>query len=348
MKQGHWCPECAGNIALGIEEAQKIAIKRGGKCISTDYQGVHKLLEWQCAEGHTWFATYSNIAFGRWCPECASGIGERICREYFEQLFGKKFPKVRPSWLINQDGYQMELDGFCKELSLAFEHQGRQHYQQIDYFHSNMEQLEKRQVDDKRKRHLCERHGIKLIEVPQIPDYLPVDKVQQFIIKESRKVGIGIPIDADNVIVNLQNSYKNQTNEKMQKIQDVALSHRGKCLSNKFLGNKIKLKFQCENGHEWETYPYVILHGHWCPKCSITKQGFSKRLTIDQMNQLAKTRGGKCLSQSYINANSHLLWECNRGHQWSAIPNSIKRGSWCPICARESKNRNRYKEVSLP
>ena len=59
-----------------------------------------------------------------------------------------------------------------------------------------------------------------------------------------------------------------------------------------------------------------------------------KRLTIEEMKSIAEGRGGKCLSDTYVNAQRNLLWECAEGHQWKAIPNSIKRGSWCQICAR--------------
>jgi hypothetical protein len=59
----------------------------------------------------------------------------------------------------------------------------------------------------------------------------------------------------------------------------------------------------------------------------------AKKLTIGEMRQIASERKGKCLSLLYTNANSKLLWECENGHQWEAVPGSIKRGRWCPNCA---------------
>ena len=55
------------------------------------------------------------------------------------------------------------------------------------------------------------------------------------------------------------------------------------------------------------------------------------------MKQIAKERGGKCLSTEYINCFSKLLWECSEGHQWEAIPSGIKRGAWCPVCRYRNK-----------
>ena len=54
---------------------------------------------------------------------------------------------------------------------------------------------------------------------------------------------------------------------------------------------------------------------------------------IDQLHQIAEERGGKCLSDVCKNANTKLLWECAKGHHWEAMPNNIKRGTWCPSCA---------------
>ena len=51
------------------------------------------------------------------------------------------------------------------------------------------------------------------------------------------------------------------------------------------------------------------------------------------MKDIAKSRNGKCLSPIYKNARTKLLWECAEGHQWEAVPDSVKRGSWCPKCS---------------
>ena len=55
------------------------------------------------------------------------------------------------------------------------------------------------------------------------------------------------------------------------------------------------------------------------------------------MQNLAHERGGRCLSRSYVNNSSALLWECKRGHKWKAMPCNVKdrkwkRGTWCPVC----------------
>ena len=52
-----------------------------------------------------------------------------------------------------------------------------------------------------------------------------------------------------------------------------------------------------------------------------------QKLTIRQMQELAKSREGKCLSKKYINARTKLRWQCKKGHKLMATPDSIKRGT---------------------
>ena len=70
LSHGSWCPSCAGNTKKTIEDAQALATSRGGKCLSKVYINTSALMEWKCAEGHTWKACYDSIKAGTWCPEC--------------------------------------------------------------------------------------------------------------------------------------------------------------------------------------------------------------------------------------------------------------------------------------
>jgi len=62
-----------------------------------------------------------------------------------------------------------------------------------------------------------------------------------------------------------------------------------------------------------------------------------KKYSIKDMKELAQKRGGKCVSEKYINAITKLKWQCSREHIWEAIPISIIRGSWCPECSGSKK-----------
>ena len=66
-----------------------------------------------------------------------------------------------------------------------------------------------------------------------------------------------------------------------------------------------------------------IKKGVWCPFC------VGRHKTIVDMQNLAKKRGGRCLSRSYSGKEKKLLWECSLGHRWKAVPGSIIMGTWC-------------------
>ena len=56
----------------GILEMQKMAIDKGGKCLSTEYTNSKVPLLWQCSCGHQWLATPFSIKIRKsWCPVCA-------------------------------------------------------------------------------------------------------------------------------------------------------------------------------------------------------------------------------------------------------------------------------------
>jgi hypothetical protein len=110
-----------------------------------------------------------------------------------------------------------------------------------------------------------------------------------------------------------------------------ASAHGGQCLSNEYTNRRIKLRWRCAKGHEWDAAPgSVIARGTWCAICA----GKAK-LTIEEMRAIAKARGGQCLSERYVNLNTKLQWRCAHGHEWSATPNNVKHAkAWCPVCAR--------------
>jgi len=328
--RGKWCPKCAGNELLDIFQMKDVAKERGGKCLSNKYINSTSKLKWQCSKGHIWKTAFTNIKSGRWCPICSSGLCERICRIYFEQLFKRKFPKVRPKWLRNKEGNPLELDGYCKSLKLAFEHQGGQHYDS-DHFYSSNIHLKRIKRDDKRKRRICERKGITLITIPEIFVRLKLDNLKVFIKNKLKRARFKhIPKNYDAIKIKMGSAYNLLPTEKLKEIQKIVHKKGGRCLSKVYLGSRVKMTFQCNKGHIWETTPSHIKAGKWCHTC-----GGSAKSSIEEMVVLAKKRGGKCLSKKYLNNRSKLKWQCGKGHIWKAARGSIKSGQWCPICARK-------------
>jgi len=104
------------------------------------------------------------------CPKCArKNSTESMFREALETIFSKfgdfKFPNTRPEWLRNPNtNYKLELDCFNKDLKLAFEFHGQQHFKPIDAWGGEKEYIKIRRRDHF-TRFYCRKNGITLIEV---------------------------------------------------------------------------------------------------------------------------------------------------------------------------------------
>ncbi len=52
VKGGTWCPACAGRQVLTIRDMRKLAMERGGRCLSAKYVNNATPLEWRCSQHH--------------------------------------------------------------------------------------------------------------------------------------------------------------------------------------------------------------------------------------------------------------------------------------------------------
>lgn len=119
----------------------------------------------------------------------------------------------------------------------------------------------------------------------------------------------------------------------LESAQRIAAERSGHCLSIQCESGRVPLEWQCAQGHNWQTTLASIKRGSWCPTCF----RLGKRDTLEAMQQIATQRGGRCLSETYVDSSSALLWECGQGHRWRAVPASVKHRSWCPACAVEAR-----------
>ncbi len=123
------------------------------------------------------------------CPQCFNSIKikrEPIYRQILEEITLRKFPKIRPDFLLSpKTGHNLELDGYNEEFKIAFEHQGIQHYEYIPFFHDSIEDFENDQWKNHFKKDKCRENGIVLIIIPY---YVPELELRDFISKEFVKL----------------------------------------------------------------------------------------------------------------------------------------------------------------
>lgn len=111
---------------------------------------------------------------------------EGVCRNIFENIFHKKFPSVRPDFLKNPTtGHNLELDGYCEQLKLAFEYDGVQHARFEKHFHKSSKDFVYQVAKDDFKTQKCKTVGIDLI---RIPHYIHPDQLKDYILRSLRKI----------------------------------------------------------------------------------------------------------------------------------------------------------------
>ena len=332
MQRQTWCRICSNRQRLKPnDDIAALCANRSGRIVEA---GRNRMYKWvfQCAKGHEFEARPGDVQNGSWCPQCSASRPERLVRTFFEQIFGRPFPKVRPKWLRNTTGFPLELDGYCEELRLAFEHQGTQHYRaRTGRFADQHAAIRKR---DKRKRVMCRKRGVTLIEVPDLLRTLKLSELQSRIILLCDAAGFAVPESARSKIIEIRATYATtRDDDQLQRVHQIAQSRGGKCCAAVYVGASTPMPFECAAGHSWLVRPADVISGTWCMKCARADLGKRKRHSIKSMHALAKSRGGKCLSDEYVSALSTLEWKCvDCGHEWKATPSSVIGGSWCRRC----------------
>lgn len=116
-------------------------------------------------------------------------------------------------------------------------------------------------------------------------------------------------------------------------LKKIAEDRGGYCLSKKYKGSSSNLSWKCKEGHVWQATPSNIKKGTWCTICIKKANGIkARKYSIDQLDIIAKEKGGRCLSSEYVNNKAKLKFECPKGHIFEKVLRQILLGEWCPEC----------------
>ena len=131
--------------------------------------------------------------------------------------------------------------------------------------------------------------------------------------------------------------------ETLAKLSEILKQKNITLISTSYETLKSKLELKCPDPSH-PTYFFTatsIKHGSFsCPCCPKPKVGRPKKDGLAIARDIATKKGGVCLSTTYVNNYTNMLWHCgNEYHStWLApLQNVHNLNSWCPECAR-SKN----------
>lgn len=159
-----------GKRIYNLEFFKELAIKRGGKCLSTKYVNSHTKLLWMCNNGHKWEAKPSDIKnLNHWCPVCNESLGERKLRIFFDSnnikfIREKKFNDCRGEMRMHS------FDFYLPKYNSLIEYDGKQHYMPVNFCGCSDEDAQKTYIklknNDMIKNKYCLNNNIKLIRIP--------------------------------------------------------------------------------------------------------------------------------------------------------------------------------------
>lgn len=306
-------------MRYSIEQVRDWISARGGKCHSLQITNSKSKVAVECADGHKWSVMASNLRKGTWCPVCAKSrwYTEAKCRYIIEKLTGKTFSTTRK--VLSG----LELDGYNDVLKIAFEYQGKQHYEFVPNVNHSFDKFVALRAHDREKVERCRQKRIKLIIIP----YWETSADRNLVEFIQRKLN-GYSLNA--LSLPLDEFYK--LHSPLNQIRRIAEERGGKCLSTEYVSDRKKLQFVCKEGHIWSTTAKQIKKGAWCHICG---GGYLKDLS--DLKEIARDKGGECLSKAYNGTVSKLRFRCEHGHEWDASATSIRSGSWCPHCVGRYK-----------
>jgi hypothetical protein len=117
----------------------------------------------------------------------------------------------------------------------------------------------------------------------------------------------------------------------------IAKAKGGQCLSTQLdmVNCMSKLNWLCKQGHKWIAAFDQVRRLSWCPACS---RGVNR--SIKDLQCIAASFGGQCLSEKFDTMHTKVLWACHCGHQWYAsTANILYHKQWCPECGQRKANK---------
>lgn len=295
------------------------------------YKNTKQKIKFQCIFGHIWITEGYNVYSEKsGCPECSIGNCEMICIFVMNHLFNAKFYKTRailPS--------KLELDGYNDDLRLAVEYNGIQHYQEFKKHFHKIGSLEDQKRRDITKMEECIKLDITLIVVPY--NYNTFNLIKDYIISELNKYE------------KYKKSYDNTLNwtelkqlfykefeilkenpDEFTELLDIIIKKEGKCISEKYINTKHKLKIKCKNDLHpiFEMNSTDLKRNRWCKLCA-----HNSPMSKDRINEIIKETKIIMLDE-YIKSNTSYKFQCEYGHifnsSWDNMKQRFKKG--CRIC----------------
>lgn len=108
------------------------------------------------------------------------------CDKILSKVLAENYPRITYdksflSFLKHPDGYLIRLEHFSRQILMAVEYRGIQHYNYSQFYHGSEEGFRRMQEEDRLKDELCKENGVKLIVLP--PECDTYESMKEYIFK---------------------------------------------------------------------------------------------------------------------------------------------------------------------
>ncbi len=332
VKKGTWCWRCSKHIPT-IEDMRHLAAERGGKCLSTVYVDKATPLEWMCAQNHVWQTIPHVIVHGSWCPHCAKTRKlelknlQAIARARNGRLLSRYYVDAKtPLWWT------------CAAKHIWRAKAG--HVRGTQYHTGSWCRVCAYRARRKRPSHFVTIGEMKGIAVQRggecISDIYVNSKTKLRFRCAKGHEWMGNPAAVKS------GSWCPRCGHQLTEIDEVlavAMERGVKLVSpaSEYTSGSSVLLWECTQGHRWKASGTQVKRWRGCSQCLPNRPG-----SIEEMREIARARGGECLSKRYVNSTTPLRWRCADGHVWMAAPDRLKahghakQGAWCAACYHAS------------
>ena len=332
--------------------AKEHAESKGGKCLSSVYINGDSILDWECYEGHRWPARFRKVVGeNQWCKKCLH-----------ESLKVKDALNKAKKYAVEKGGNCLSSEYINIKRKLKWVCAGSHEWE------SSFEEV----VNQKHWCSICSNYYYKEHKIRSLFEYIFNDNFKKSRPKWNINPKTNTPLELDGYNKDYKLAFEfqgvqhyelggfNKTQEDLDYIIEKDGFKKTNCLKMGVRLLVIDDIFDIDNADLFIDYILSLLKEN---KIIITKKlnkdemieiflkNQSKQVEfLGTAKEYAKSKGGLCLSNNYLNNKTKLLWKCDKGHEWHSTYDSVRRGSWCSYCdGKFSKEEglNKSKEMAI-
>jgi hypothetical protein len=305
---------------LQTTEAKLDAViaEHGGERVTPVGRSVEEKITVRCSKGHTWQVKPSSLIYnGTWCQQCETDR-RRLGLEKIKEIGQSRGGECLSSHYSHREE---KLDFRCKE--------GHHFSMTARMVKSGSWCPECRKAEQpKEKQSLADA-----IRKAEELGGRHVGHAKRLTEKTHWECEHGHRFEATGKSLLLRKYFcpvcAGVTKTTLETVQEECEKRGGRCLSEVYEGPKALMRFECNEGHQWDARWKNVKAGSWCPVCA------RKRKDLKPLHAIARKYGGKLLSKECIDNDFRYAWQCGNGHVFVATA-AEARERWCPDCLDET------------